>query len=131
MIGLDSNVIVRYLMQDDPKQSQRATRLIEALSSEAPGFVPLVAVVEIAWVLTSCYDLKREQVSEAMHGILRSKEFVVDRAQQVAQALRVYKAGSADFADCLIERGSTSAGCERTVTFDASAAKSAGMTLIM
>jgi predicted nucleic-acid-binding protein len=131
MIGLDTNVIVRYVMQDDPKQSQKATRLIEALSSETPGFVPLVAVVEIAWVLTSCYDLKREQVAEAMGGILRSKEFVVDRAEQVAQALRVYKTGSADFADCLIERGSTSAGCERTMTLDASAAKSAGMTLIV
>ena len=130
MIGLDTNVIVRYVMQDDPKQSQKATRLIEALSSDAPGFVPLVAVVEIAWVLTSCYDLKREQVAEAIGGILRSKEFVVDRAEQVAQALRVYKTGSADFADCLIERGSTSAGCDRTMTFDASAAKTAGMTLI-
>ena len=131
MIGLDTNVIVRYVMQDDPKQSQKGTRLIEALSSEAPGFVPLVAVVEIAWVLTSCYDLKREQVAEAIGGILRSKEFVVDRAEQVAQALRVYKTGSADFADCLIERGSTSAGCDRTMTFDASAAKNAGMTLIV
>ena len=130
MIGLDTNVIVRYVMQDDPKQSQKATRLIEALSSDAPGFVPLVAVVEIAWVLTSCYDLKREQVAEAIGGILRSKEFVVDRAEQVAQALRVYKTGSADFADCLIERGSTSAGCDRTMTFDTSAAKTAGMTLI-
>ena len=130
MIGLDTNVIVRYVMQDDPKQSQKATRLIEALSAEAPGFVPLVAVVEIAWVLTSCYDLKRDQVAEAMDGILRTKEFVVDRAEQVAQALRVYKTGSADFADCLIERGAASAGCERTMTFDVSAAKSAGMTLI-
>lgn len=131
MIGLDTNVIVRHIMQVDSKQAQKGTRLIEALSSEAPGFVPLVVVVEIAWVLTSCYDLKREQVAVAMGGILRSKEFVVDRAEQVAQALRVYKTGSADFADCLIERGSTSAGCERTMTFDASAAKSARMTLIV
>lgn len=131
MIGLDTNVIVRYLMQDDPKQSLKATRLIEALTAETPGFVPLIAVVEIAWVLTSCYDLKRNQVAEAMNGILRTKEFVVDRAEQVAQALRVYKMGSADFADCLIERGSTSAGCERTMTFDASAANSAGMKLIV
>ena len=131
MIGLDTNVIIRYVMQDDPKQSQKATRLIEALSAEAPAYVPLVAVVEIAWVLTSCYDLKRDQVAEAMDGILRTKEFIVDRTEQVAQALRVYKTGSADFADCLIERGATSAGCERTMTFDVSAAKSAGMTLIV
>jgi predicted nucleic-acid-binding protein len=130
MIGLDTNVIVRYVMQDDPKQSQKATRLIEALSADAPGFVPLVAVVEFIWVLTSCYDLRRDQVAQAIDGILRTKEFIVDRTEQVAQALRVYKTGSADFADCLIERGATSAGCERTLTFDASAAKSAGMNLI-
>ena len=131
MIGLDTNVIVRYVMQDDPKQSQKATRLIEALSADAPGFVPLVAIVEIVWVLTSCYDLKRDQVALAIDGILRTKEFMVDRAEQVAQALRVYKTGSADFADSLIERCATSAGCERVMTFDASAAKSAGMTLIV
>jgi predicted nucleic-acid-binding protein len=131
MIGLDTNVIVRYVMQDDPKQSQKATRLIEALSADAPGFVPLVAIVEIVWVLTSCYDLKRDQVALAIDGILRTKEFIIDRTEQVAQALRVYKAGSADFADSLIERSATSAGCERVMTFDASAAKSAGMTLIV
>jgi predicted nucleic-acid-binding protein len=130
MIGLDTNVIVRYVMQDDPKQSQKATQLIEALSADALGFVPLVAVVELVWVLTSCYDLKRDQVAQAIDGILRAKEFIVDRTEQVAQALRVYKTGSADFADCLIERGAMSAGCERTMTFDVSAAKSAGMTLI-
>jgi len=130
MIGLDTNVIVRYVMQDDPKQSQKATRLIEALSADAPGFVPLVVIVELVWVLTSCYDLKRDQVVEVLGGTLRTKEFMVDRAEQVAQALRVYKMGSADFADCLIERGATSAGCEKTMTFDSSAAKSAGMTLI-
>jgi len=130
MIGLDTNVIVRYVMQDDPKQSQKATRLIEALSADAPGFVPLVVIVELVWVLTSCYDLKRDQVVEVLGGTLRTKEFMVDRAEQVAQALRVYKTGSADFADCLIERGAMSAGCDKTMTFDSSAAKSAGMTLI-
>jgi len=130
MIGLDTNVIVRYVMQDDPKQSQKAVRLIEALSAESPGFVPVVAVVEFVWVLTSCYELRREQVAAAIDGVLRAKEFVVDRMEQIAQALRVYRSGSADFADCLIERGAASAGCEKTMTFDVSAAKSAGMTLI-
>lgn len=130
MIGLDTNVIVRYVMQDDPKQSQKAARLIEALSVESPGFVPLVAVVEFVWVLTSCYELTREQVAAAIDGILRAKEFVVDRMEQITQALRVYRSGSADFADCLIERCATSAGCDKTMTFDASAAKWAGMTLI-
>src|SRR5690348_17516308 len=62
MIGLDTNVLVRCVMQDDPRQSQKASRLIESLTSEAPGFVPLVALIELVWVLTSCYDLTREQI---------------------------------------------------------------------
>jgi predicted nucleic-acid-binding protein len=69
-------------------------------------------------------------VSQAIDAVLRSKEFVVDRADQVMQALRVYKAGWADFADCVIERGGFSAGCGKTMTFDAAAAKTAGMALI-
>jgi predicted nucleic-acid-binding protein len=130
MIGLDTNVLVRYVMQDDPKQSQKASRLIESLTPEAPGFVPLVSLVELVWVLTSCYDLTRDQVGQALEGLLRAKEIVLDRAEQVSQALRTFGASSADFADCLIERTAAAAGCEKTMTFDAGAAKAAGMTLI-
>ena len=130
MIGLDTNVLVRYVMQDDPKQSQKASRLIESLTSEAPGFVPLVALIELVWVLTSCYDLTREQVAEALDGLLRAKEIVLERAEQVSQALRTFGASSADFADCLIERTAAAAGCGKTMTFDTCASKFAGMTLI-
>lgn len=130
MIGLDTNVLVRYVMQDDPKQSQKASRLIESLTPEAPGFVPLVSLVELVWVLTSCYDLTRDQVGQALEALLRTKEIVLDRAEQVSQALRTFGASSANFADCLIERTAAAAGCGETMTFDAGAAKAAGMTLI-
>lgn len=130
MIGLDTNVLVRYVMQDDPKQSQKASRLIESLTSETPGFVPLVALIELVWVLISCYDLTREEVSQVLDGLLRAKEIVLERAEQVSQALRTFGTGSADFADCLIERTSAATGCGKTMTFDIGAAKFAGMTLI-
>ncbi len=130
MIGLDTNVLVRYIMQDDAKQSSKATKLIESLTVVAPGFVSLVSVVELGWVLSSSYDLTREQVAQALYLLLRTKEVVIDRADQVLKALRVFKATSADFADCLIERTAASAGCDRTMTFDVGAAKVAGMTLI-
>jgi len=130
MLGLDTNVLVRYVMQDDPKQSAKAARLIESLSPEAPGFVPRVALIEFVWVLTSCYDLSREQVGQALDALLRAKEVVLEQAEQVAQALRNFRSGPADFADCLIERSSAAAGCELTMTFDAAAVKTAGMTLI-
>ncbi|CAD5366837.1 Ribonuclease VapC [Rubrivivax sp. A210] len=130
MIGLDTNVLVRYVMQDDPKQSLKANRLVESLTQDEPGFFSVVSVVELVWVLSSCYGLGRNQLVQAVEAVLRTKEIVVDRADHVAKALRMFKAGSADFADCLIERGASSAGCEQTMTFDAGAAGSAGMTLI-
>jgi predicted nucleic-acid-binding protein len=130
MIGLDTNVLVRYIMQDDAKQSAKASKLIESLTQDEPGFLPLVAVVELGWVLSSSYGLKREQVAQAFDALLQTKEIVIERADQVRRALRTYSTTSADFADCLIERAAANAGSDRTMTFDATAAKVAGMTLI-
>ena len=130
MIGLDTNVLVRYIMQDDDKQSALATRLVESLSVESPGFVPLVSVVELAWVLSSAYALDRGQVVQAFESLLRTKEIAVERAEIVWKALRVFQGANADFADCLIERSAAVAGCDRTMTFDRAAARSCGMTLV-
>src|SRR5207244_4819644 len=77
MICLDTNVLVRYIMQDDVKQSPKATKLIDSLTVEAPGFVSLVSVVELWWVLSSSYGLSREQVAEALELLLMSKAIVV------------------------------------------------------
>jgi predicted nucleic-acid-binding protein len=130
MIGLDTNVLVRYIMQDDAKQSPKATKLIESLTAEEPGFVTVVTVVELYWVLTSCYALSSQNLKEALDIMLRSKEIVVEQAEQIMRALRVFDHGTADFADCLIERIAAAAGCTQTMTFDQGAAKHAGMTLI-
>jgi predicted nucleic-acid-binding protein len=130
MIGLDTNVLARYIMQDDVKQAALASRLVESLSAQNLGFVPLVVVVELSWVLISAYKLRREDLALALEGVLRSKEWVVEKADTVWQAVRLFKAGSADFADCLIARSAAGSGCEKTMTFDKSAAKTAGMTLL-
>jgi predicted nucleic-acid-binding protein len=130
MIGLDTNVLVRYIMQDDARQAASATRLIESLSVESPGFVPLVSVVELAWVLTSAYELDRGQLVQAFESLLRSKEIAVERAEIIWKALRVFQSANADFADCLIERSAAAAGCDRTMTFDRGAVKDCGMTLV-
>lgn len=127
MIGLDTNVIVRYIMQDDPKQSPKATKVVESLTAQEPGFVSIVSIVELYWVLTSCYNLTRPEAGQALNALLRIKEIVVENAEQVLKALRVFEHGKADFPDCLIERSCATAGCEKTVTFDAGAAKHAGM----
>jgi predicted nucleic-acid-binding protein len=130
MIGIDTNVLVRYIVQDDPRQAAQAARLMESLTAEAPGFVSLVCVVELVWVLGSAYEFKRMQIAQALEGLLRVKEIVVDRAELVIGGTRRYKSTSADFADCLIQLMGQHAGCERTMTFDKGAAQSAGMTLI-
>lgn len=130
MIGLDTNVLVRYIMQDEAAQAAKATKLVESLSAAEPGFITLVSVVELVWVLSSSYNLSRDQVAQALEVVLRSKQLIVDQAEHVVRALRTFSAGNADYADCLIERIAASAGCAQTMTFDTAAAKTAGMTLI-
>ena len=130
MIGLDTNVLVRYIMQDDAKQSPKATRLIESLGTENPGYITTVSIVELYWVLTSSYELTAAQAAQALEAVLRTKQLVVERADQVMRALRLLGDGKADFADCLIERAASGAGCTQVLTFDNKASKYAGMTLI-
>ena len=131
MIGLDTNVLVRHIMQDDPVQSPKANRLIESLQGTNTGYISIVSIIEIYWVLTSSYGLTGLQVSSALEAILRTRQFLVERADQVVRALRVFGEGKADFADCLIERSATSAGCNQVMTFDVGASKHAGMTLVV
>jgi predicted nucleic-acid-binding protein len=130
MIGLDTNVLVRYIMQDDPRQSPLATRLVDSLTAESPGFVPLIAIVELCWVLSSAYGLKRSQVAEALDGLLRSSELVIECADTVWKSLRLAQRSGGDYADCLIACSAAVAGCARTLTFDRAAAKDDVMTLV-
>ena len=130
MIGLDTNVLVRYIMQDDAKQSPKANRLIESLNSDNPGFISIVSVIELFWVLSSCYNLSNSQVTQALETMLRTKSFVIERPGQVARALSMFKGGKTDLADCLIHYSAVEAGCIETMTFDVSAAKHASMTLV-
>jgi predicted nucleic-acid-binding protein len=130
VIGLDRTVLARYVMQDDPCQSPRATRLVESLSAEAPGFVPVVTLIELVWVWSGSYGLSRAQVATVLETLLRSKELVVDRAELVAQVLCRFGTAGADFADALLERMAAAAGRRATMTFDVGAAKAAGMTLV-
>jgi len=130
VIGLDTDVLARHVMQDDPRQSPRATRLIESLSAEAPGFVPVVTLVELVWILSGSYGLNRAQVATVLETLLRSRELVIDRVELVAQALSRFGVSGVEFADALIERIATAVGCDVTMTFDAGAEKVAGMTLV-
>lgn len=127
MIGLDTNVLVRYVAQDDVKQSAKATTLMESLTPASPGFISLVSVVELVWVLQSCYDAAKSEIIVVLESLLRTRELRVENSEIVWQALRRYSQANADFADCLIERSAHAAGCECVMTFDSKAVASAGM----
>jgi len=130
MIGLDTNVVVRYLTHDDAAQTVAAVSVMDALSAEAPGFLSLIVVVELVWVLEVSYRFKKNEIEQVLGTLLRSKELVIERAEVVLQALRKFSASHADFSDCLIERCGHAAECQFTVTFDRNAAAGAGMRLL-
>jgi predicted nucleic-acid-binding protein len=129
MIGLDTNVIVRYLTHDDLAQTAAAVKLIDSLSPESPGFLSLVAVAELAWVLEVAYRFRKKDIEEALGVLLQSKDLVIERAEIVSQALRKFRGSRADFADCLIECAGHAADCQHTFTFDRNAV-TAGMKLL-
>jgi predicted nucleic-acid-binding protein len=130
MIGIDTNVLVRYIAQDDATQSRRATAFIENECNEAaPGFVGLVVLVEVVWVSESRYGAVREEVAEIVRRILSIRQLVVQDAETAWKALRLFESCKADFADCLVARSAIAAGCKSVVTFDKQASK-AGMTLL-
>lgn len=130
MIGLDTNVLVRYIAQDDATQSPKATRLIEALTAENPAYIGLVSLTELVWVLTGCYSSSKEDLIAVLEGLLRAKGLQVESAETVWKAVRLFKDGNADFADSLIECSANQAGCDYTATFDRGAAKHCRMRLI-
>src|SRR5271166_440864 len=130
MIGLDTNIVVRYLTQDDPAQTAAAAKVMHSLSPDSPGFLSLVVIAELVWVLEISYRFKKSEIERVLETLLRSKELVIERAEIVAQALRKFSASRAEFADCLIERCGHAAECQYTVTFDQNAASAAGMKLL-
>lgn len=130
MIGIDTNILVRYIAQDDPRQSKRASRLIEEeCSASIPGFISLVVLVELVWVSESCYGAARAEVAEMVRRILGIRQLIVQDAEIAWKALRLFESGKADFSDCLVERMAAAAGCTAVMTFDKAAAR-AGMTLL-
>jgi len=130
MIGLDTNVLVRYVAQDDTTQSSKASTLIESFTADMPGYISVVSVIELVWVLTGCYNATKSEICEVLETLLRTKEIIVAEAETVWKALRMFKDSKADFADCLIACSCAEAGCEHTLTFDNGAVKNCGMQLL-
>jgi predicted nucleic-acid-binding protein len=130
MIGLDTNIVVRYLTHDDAAQTAAAVRVVESLSQASPGFLSMIVIAELVWVLEVSYRFKKSEIEHVLDTLLRSKELVIERSEIVVQALRKFSASRADFVDCLIERCGHAAECQYTITFDQNAASATGMKLL-
>ncbi len=127
MIGLDTNVLVRYLAQDDPVQSLRATEIVEhRLTADNPGFISIVAMVEMVWVLDRAYGLTDHEIAAAIERTLEADVIVVENEQEVFTAMIALKQGRASFADALIGALGARAGCAATLTFDRKAVRLPG-----
>lgn len=129
MIGLDTNVLVRYLVQDDPEQARRAADVIDGLTQDQQGYVSLVTLVELYWVLRAAYAVGRAAALDTIDQLLGAAELVVDRAEVAVIGVHSARRG-ADFADAVIAELGRRAGCAETITFDCAAARLAGMRLV-
>lgn len=124
-------MLVRFLTQDDPEQSRAAAELVEnVLSAEQPGFISAVVLAETVWVLRRAYRATRAEIGEVVEGLLSTPALQVEHQSRVWLALKSFRAGAADFSDCLIARIHAGVGCGRTVTFDHRAARLAGFELL-
>jgi predicted nucleic-acid-binding protein len=124
VIGLDTNVIIRYVTQDDARQAALATRLFEqTLTVEDPGFVSLITLCEVCWVLDEAYRVERNRLREVVEGLLGSKQVVVEAPELVWKALRAWQGSAADFSDALIGEIAAANGARHVATFDKAAAK--------
>ncbi len=123
MIGLDTNVLLRYLVEDDPDQTPWAVRLLEERCTEdQPGFINHVVLCELVWVLESSYRFPRRVVADTLDRLLRVPELRVEHIDGAWMALDAYLTTRADFADAMIGWLNRSHGCIGTATFDRAAA---------
>jgi predicted nucleic-acid-binding protein len=129
MIGVDTNVLVRYLVQDDPGQSAAASALFESFSAESPGYLSVTVLVETFWVLKRAYKVSPADLASVLSDLASSEEIVVEQLDLVRQAARQAAEGH-DLADAFIALSALARGCDYTATFDQRASALGGMKLL-
>ena len=131
MIGIDTNILVRYIVQDDQEQARLATSILEGeLSEKAQGLVSAVVLCELVWVLRRAYGYEKEQIVEVLRSLMSSSDLMVDRVDDAWRALREYETGSADFSDYYIGQMNRTLHAETTYTLDRKAGDGIRFTLL-
>ena len=124
MIGLDTDILLRYQLQDDPVQTPIVNRLFEQeLSPASPGYVSLATSLEIVWVLRSAWKLKPREIAASLRELLAHDSLQFQNELEIAAAVSALQQGTGEFEDTLIGALNRWAGCDTTVTFDKKAAR--------
>ncbi|MCF6221731.1 MAG: type II toxin-antitoxin system VapC family toxin [Robiginitomaculum sp.] len=124
--SLDTNILVRYIIQDDKLQSTKAASIIENLKPEAPAFISCIVLCEINWVLKTAYKFSKADCAEALNRIMSVAVFDIENLEACLAALQRFRAGQADFSDYLIRQIAKGKGYDTVLTFDKKALKSSG-----
>lgn len=126
MIALDTNVLVRFLVEDDVRQSAAAASVVEeAIERGEEIFLAQIVLCELVWVLRHAYGLERSEVAALLHQVRRGAQFAIEGADEVREATEAYASSGGDFADFLIGGRAVAAGCSKVFTFDRALAGSA------
>jgi len=130
VIALDTNVLVRYLVQDDATQAQIASDVVDGLSEADQGFVGREVLIELVWVLERAYGFSRMEIANALDGLLAAIELVIENADDLGLAIELYRNDGYGFADMMIAAAARRAGARELVTFDRKAARLRGVRLL-
>jgi predicted nucleic-acid-binding protein len=130
MVGIDTNILTRFVVEDDSVQTAKALELLQALSPEEPGFISIIALTEWVWVLRRRYKMPKADIVRCVDVLMNSPEIVVENDAVVAQAMVIFLGANCDFPDCLIERIGLMRGCKHTFTFDRKSSRLPGMRLL-
>ena len=123
MLGIDTNILVRYLTQDDPKLASIVTKFFNKQHDDGSIFINCIVLCELVWVLETAYEYNQKLIAMVLEKILQTKQFKIDNLTAVQRALQAYKRHNADFADHLIAEINHANGCQDTISFDKKAIK--------
>ena len=130
MIGLDANVLIRFLVDDEPQQSAQARQLLTSLTPDEPGHINLIALVETLWVLKHHYRIPRDRIIDTIEGLLNTPALKFQCGDEIRQAVQNSRTYNIDLPDALLMCLDINAGCTYTATFDRRATRLPGMKLI-
>ena len=130
MIAIDTNVMIRYLVRDNPEQAEAARVLLEGLTADNPGFICREVALEIVWVLERAYRFTREQIANVVMELVSTDALVIEDADDIARSAIAYRLGGADFSDFMILAAANRVGAQPLYTFDRQFARLDGTELV-